>query len=109
AEAILAAHRRGVKLRIITDDEKMQDLGSDIETFQKAGILVCTDRSEYHMHHKFALFDGSLVLTGSFNWTRGAADFNQENLIVSSDPRLVKAFAQTFEGLWKEFSGTRTP
>jgi phosphatidylserine/phosphatidylglycerophosphate/cardiolipin synthase-like enzyme len=53
------------------------------------------------MHHKFAVFDASLVLTGSYNWTRGAAIENEENVIVSGDPRHVTAFSRAFERLWK--------
>jgi membrane-associated phospholipid phosphatase len=103
ANAILAAHRRGVKVRVISDDEKSGDQGSDIGKFQAAGIPVRLDRSPAHMHHKFAVFDGSLVLNGSFNWTRSAANQNQENIIVSSDPRLLSAFTRAFDKLWSQF------
>ena len=41
------------------------------------------------MHHKFALFDGRRLMTGSFNWTRSASEQNEENLIVTADPVLV--------------------
>ncbi len=104
ANAILAAHARGVKVRIITDDEKSYDTGSDIERFERAGLSVKTDASPHHMHHKFALFDRRVVLTGSYNWTRSAAHHNQENLIVSTDPRLVAPFGDMFERLWGELS-----
>ena len=101
ANPILEAHHRGVAVRVISDDDKSGDEGSDIGRFRSAGIAVRVDRTEFHMHHKFALFDGDLLLTGSYNWTRGAALYNDENLIVTNDRRLVAPFCQTFERIWK--------
>ena len=103
ARAILKAHRRGCQVRVVTDQSKATDLGSDIEEFRQAGIPVRCDRSEHHMHHKFAIFDNATLVNGSYNWTRNAALFNEENLIVTSDPSLVHDFRKTFERLWKEF------
>lgn len=99
-DAIFAAHQRGLKLRIITDDDKSYDRGSDIRRIEEAGIPVKTDDGPHHMHHKFALFDRAQLLTGSYNWTRSAANHNHENLIVSSDPRLIAPFAEMFDRLW---------
>ena len=104
ASALLDAKRRGVRLRIVTDDDKSLDRGSDIERLEAAGVPVRMDSSDSHMHHKFAIFDRSILLTGSYNWTRGAADDNQENFVVVDDPRLVVAYARTFEKLWDAFS-----
>jgi phosphatidylserine/phosphatidylglycerophosphate/cardiolipin synthase-like enzyme len=104
ADTLIAAHRRGVALRIITDDAKAEDLGSDVDRFEQAGIPLRVDRSPFHMHHKFAIFDGSKLLTGSFNWTRGASRDNEENMIVADDPRLVAPFAATFARLWEELA-----
>lgn len=103
AGAILSAHLRGVAIRIITDDQKAEDYGSDVASLAAAGIGVRTDRAEAHMHHKFAIFDGGLLLTGSYNWTRGAAMSNQENFVLTDEPRLVRAFGETFEVLWRQF------
>jgi len=103
AEAILEATERGVALRIITDDDKSLDAGSDISRLRSRGVPVRCDRSEYHMHHKFAVFDGGTVLTGSYNWTRGAASRNEENLVVYQDLRLSGEFQAVFEKLWEEF------
>jgi len=100
---IIAAHRRGVTVRVISDDDKSLDRGSDIGRLDKAGIEVRMDTSPFHMHHKFAIFDRATLLTGSYNWTRSAADSNQENLVRSTDRALVGAFAETFGRLWRQF------
>ncbi len=94
---------RGVAVRIITDDDKALDAGSDISRLKSRGIPVRCDRSQYHMHHKFAVIDRETVLTGSYNWTRGAADRNEENLVVHQDSRLAGEFMVEFERLWDEF------
>lgn len=107
ADSILAAHRRGIAVRIISDDEKARDVGSDVIPLSRSGIPVRVDDSPYHMHHKFALFDRDTLLTGSYNWTRGAADNNEENLILSNDRRLLTAFQGEFERLWKKFEHNR--
>jgi phosphatidylserine/phosphatidylglycerophosphate/cardiolipin synthase-like enzyme len=100
AEALVDAHCRGVAMRVITDNCKADDLGSDVDRLARAGIPVRMDKSPYHMHHKFAVLDGATLLTGSYNWTRCAASENQENLVVSDDVRLVSRFVVTFEQLW---------
>lgn len=100
---LLDAHARGVRLRVITDNEKSVDLGSDVERLERAGVPVRLDRTEHHMHHKFAIFDGSYLVSGSYNWTTSAATANEENIVVVSDPRLLAPFAETFERLWRAY------
>ncbi len=104
AEGILGVHRRGIPLRIITDNEKAEDRGSDIFRLQEAGIPVRVDRTEHHMHHKYAVFDGTSTLTGSYNWTRSANQFNDENLVVTDDARLARVFSDHFEKLWQKLA-----
>ena len=86
---------------IISDDEKTLDLGSDIARMAEAGIPTRIDKSHSHMHHKFAVVDKNFSLTGSFNWTRSASDYNNENLLFTSDPRVVKALGDEFDRLWE--------
>jgi phosphatidylserine/phosphatidylglycerophosphate/cardiolipin synthase-like enzyme len=83
--AVLEAHARGVEIRIITDNDKAADLGSDAERFLQAGVQLRVDRTPYHMHHKFAIADRNLLLNGSYNWTRGAAESNEENFVQIAD------------------------
>lgn len=102
--AMLDARRRGVAIRVISDNDKAMDEGSDIEPLRRAGIEVRVDQTDAHMHHKFALYDDARLLSGSYNWTRSAANYNQENLIVTSDRAIVERFGSEFERLWSDFS-----
>lgn len=104
AEAILDAHARGVRMRIVADDDKSLDVGSDVARLRSSGIAVRMDPYPDHMHHKFAIADRAVLITGSYNWTRGATR-NHENLLVTEDPALVRVYADTFDRLWNEFSG----
>ncbi|GAB3829368.1 phospholipase D-like domain-containing protein [Hymenobacter jeollabukensis] len=103
-EALLAAHRRGVRVRLITDNDKLLDRGSDVRELQQAGVPVRVDRTADHMHHKFAVADHRAVLTGSYNWTRSAALYNLENLLITDDPAVVQPYDRAFEKLWHEMA-----
>ncbi len=102
--AILAAHKRGVRVRIITDNDKANDEGSDIHRLGLAGVPLLVDRTAFHMHHKFAIFDRTRLLNGSYNWTRSAAANNEENLTDTGDPQLLARFQREFDELWAKLS-----
>ena len=99
---IKQAHERGVHVRVLTDDDKAHDRGSDAWRMEDAGIDVAYDQSPHHFHHKFAVLDDNTVITGSYNWTRGADHKNRENFVVSHNPRLVHAYGHAFDDLWAQ-------
>ncbi|GMH33267.1 hypothetical protein BSKO_01101 [Bryopsis sp. KO-2023] len=103
AEAVIAAHQRGVAVRIISDDTQSQSKGSDIQRIAASGVAVKIDNSRSHMHHKFCIIDGKLLGNGSFNWSQQAVRYNQENLIIYDDRQLVDAFSEEFGRLWSSF------
>lgn len=103
ADAIFEAFSKGVIIRIITDNDKQHDQGSDIGRLKQSGIAVRTDFTEAHMHHKFAIFDEKLILSGSYNWTLSARDENYENILISDNEKLIREFSGEFERLWRKF------
>ena len=100
-DKIIDAHQRGVKVRVISDDDKSEDLGSDFDYLESKGIDCVHDKTSAHMHHKFAIADGKSLLNGSYNWTRSAATSNNENITVTNHKPLVLQFQQEFLRLWK--------
>lgn len=55
------------------------------------------------MHHKFVILDKSTLVTGSFNWCTAAVVSNNENLIISTESKLVALYCGEFEKLWQEY------
>jgi len=100
SDAIMNAHRNGLTVRVISDNDKMYDRGSDVGRLSQAGVNVRIDLSPEHMHHKFMIIDGRTVMTGSYNWTRSAETRNEENLISVDDPQLAIRFTEEFERIW---------
>ncbi len=102
ARQIIACHQQRVKVRIITDDNKVKDKGSEIFKLKRAGISIKIDHSHYHMHNKFGIIDNRIAITGSFNWTYTATKHNQENLLATSNFDIVDQYQNEFERLWKD-------
>ncbi|HEY3430340.1 MAG TPA: phospholipase D-like domain-containing protein, partial [Cyclobacteriaceae bacterium] len=50
--SLLTAHQKGVNIKLITDNDKSWDEGSDVEQLAHAGITVRMDKTSNHMHHK---------------------------------------------------------
>lgn len=102
--AIEDAQRRGVGIRIVADQRQAKGKHSEISFLIECGIPVRLRRGyrggRSLMHDKFAVFDGRLVVTGSFNWTTSADSYNAENAVFISDPTTVAHFAEAFDGLW---------
>ena len=105
AKAIENLHKKGVKVRLITDDECAKNQGSDIFDLSEKGVQVRTDANiKAHMHNKYVVIDNRILITGSFNWTWQAVKSNQENLVIVEKADLVKKYHDSFEKLWTEFS-----
>lgn len=105
-DRLIDAMARGLKVEIITDNDKRHDTGSDIRQLRQAGAAIRMDDGPDHMHHKFALFDDVILLTGSFNWTRSASARNYENVLITRDPVLVKSYIREFKRLWTQFEAS---
>ncbi|XP_028261739.1 mitochondrial cardiolipin hydrolase [Parambassis ranga] len=100
SRAVLALHSRGVTIRVLADQDYSVITGSQIGVLRKAGICVRGHVGSVHMHHKFAVVDGRLLITGSLNWTLTAVQNNVENIIITHEPDLVLPFIKEFQRLW---------
>ena len=77
---------------------------SFVGELQKNGAFIRMKKSDYLMHHKFAIIDGEKLISGSFNWTMQAAMGNYENVIVTTNNFVVESFRGEFERLWQTMS-----
>lgn len=101
-DAIITAHQKGVNIKIITDNDKSWDEGSDIKQLARAGVAIKMDSTPNHMHHKFMVVDNKSLLTGSYNWTLSAMRYNHENILITEEAGVVRSFLKEFENLWRQ-------
>jgi phosphatidylserine/phosphatidylglycerophosphate/cardiolipin synthase-like enzyme len=101
AEPLVAAHQRGVAVRIIFDADQAADDFSLDERIVRAGVPVWLDAPEEgkgKAHNKIMIIDGQTVITGSYNFTLTADEKNAENLLViRGRPLIANAYRRNFE------------
>jgi len=104
AEALVKAKQRGVKVRIVADSKQAKIKTSQINTLIHQGISVKVlgGKEKGVMNHRFAIFDGKRVLTGSFDWSETSEKWNYENILVINESEAVANFHKEFERLWRE-------
>ena len=101
-QAFDRAKNKGVKIRIIADSRQAKGEHSVIQSLLDKGFNICIrhGRGRGIMHNKFAIFDGKLMITGSYNWTYNAEHNNYENAIFISDPETINKYQQEFSRIW---------
>jgi phosphatidylserine/phosphatidylglycerophosphate/cardiolipin synthase-like enzyme len=107
AEALIAAHERGVEVRWVTDDEFGLEADEEADhgqfaMLQNAGIEVRDDGRSALMHNKFVIFDGQVVWTGSTNLTRNDNFRNNNNVLVLRSQRVAQMYEAEFSEMWEE-------
>lgn len=102
ADAIVAAKNRGVKVRMLMDQAMAKDsamakyvFNSGVDFRVRGGR---TDKGA--LHDKFAILDGGILETGSFNWTTNAGVNSFENIIFTNDAAAVKAYQAKYDWLY---------
>ena len=102
ADALTRAKKRGIALRFLTDSTQATQKYSKVLPLKKAGLDIRLHSKFKIEHNKFGVYDSKLVSTGSFNWTRPAAEANSENCVFIDDADTVSKFHQRFDYLWRE-------
>ncbi len=65
-------------------------------------VHVRQDGNSDILHHKVFIFDESIVVMGSFNFTNNAADDNDENMLIIHNSDIAQAYLEEFDRRWAE-------
>jgi phosphatidylserine/phosphatidylglycerophosphate/cardiolipin synthase-like enzyme len=98
AAAFLRAKQRGVEIRIVT--ERGCFVRTAINDLIRAGIPVVIDRGRGLMHNKFAVIDGAIVWTGSYNCTENDARSNNNNAMELHSEELAGLYLREFDEMF---------
>ena len=101
-DALTAAHKRGVEIRLILDGKEARQVESLAGEAVQAGLEVSYWPSDFlgELHAKFYIFDSKRVLFGSFNLTKSAEKSNLELLYATEEAELVNEFLKQWQHLF---------
>lgn len=106
AEAMAAAKKRGVQVRMVTDNATLNHKNKDIQAalgkLHEAEIPIVDDNRGPIMHHKFTVVDGEWVQTGSWNYTVGDTYRHNNHLIIIRSRELAQNYTGEFEKMFVE-------
>ena len=105
-DALLAAHGRGVAVRMIVDASGAHGEFSVHEALRTAGIPVKVENWAGKEHMKALVADDDVVILGSQNWTFSGNTANDENTLYIENTVLAAAFAADFELNWASIPDT---
>jgi phosphatidylserine/phosphatidylglycerophosphate/cardiolipin synthase-like enzyme len=58
------------------------------------------DGNRYVLHHKVIIIDDHTVITGSFNFSKSAAERNDENIVIVRDAAIAGLYLDEWRRLW---------
>lgn len=107
-DALVAAHTRGVQIRVLVDRDRADDPyrsvvinAAAIRHLLEAGVAVRVDARAQLLHSKLVVIDAEHAIIGSHNWSAGSY-FSFDDLsvhIVSSD--FATQARARFDSLWR--------
>jgi len=97
ANALIQAHQKGVKVRILFDRSQLTAKYSQIHKMREAGIECLVDPVPGIAHNKVMIIDKDIVLTGSYNWTNAAEMRNAENLLIIKNRPTVEIYKRNWQ------------
>jgi phosphatidylserine/phosphatidylglycerophosphate/cardiolipin synthase-like enzyme len=122
-DAVLAAARRGVKVRVLLNDESVFDHTSDkskhkndptVKAFNQAasdeGLDISAEIADIkamgvdYIHNKGMLIDGSITLISSINWDENSVEHNREAAVAITGTDVNAYYSRLFESDWSNSS-----
>lgn len=111
ADALVSAHRRGVRVEVLADARmNRRGGGKAMPRLLEAGVPVALETRFAAAHNKVLIADAAgpdcAVVTGSYNFTWSAKNKNAENMLVLRDNC---ALARLYLDNWRSHRESATP
>lgn len=96
-KALIKAHDKGVKVKVILDKSQYNHHHYTSSTFLHNYLIpVWIDYKPRIAYNKIMIIDNDIVITGSYNFTKSAEHRNAENLLVIYSKKLAKIYKKNW-------------
>ena len=99
-QALLRASLRGVRVRLVLDDEQRFREYSAYPRLKNFHLVKTDADNRALMHNKFCIVDGRWLWTGSYNPNPGAIYENNDVVLIQSE-ELAAIYRKKFEQFWQ--------
>jgi phosphatidylserine/phosphatidylglycerophosphate/cardiolipin synthase-like enzyme len=101
AAAMLERAAAGVEVKgVFEEGQYYSNTGTEFDRLFATGLDVRLDGNARNMHHKVILIDEQIVILGSYNFSRNAEEFNDENTLIVHDLGMAARFQTEFERIF---------
>lgn len=87
AKALVKASKKGLKVTVLLDSEKIKKNDNIYKYLKNNGIKTII--SDNKMHLKVAVFDNKQAIIGSINWTKESFESNNEVILFTNDTKVI--------------------
>lgn len=103
-QALVAAKKRGVDVRMLTDQERTQEVKQNtaLQTLRLAGIPIRVNQHEGLMHLKQIVIDDEINASGSMNHTTSGNFYNDERMDIITDHGISVKARKQFLSMWND-------
>ena len=112
-EAVIKAHKRGVKVRVMLNPSRFtgeHDNDEAFELFKNAKVPIKDTNPKYPItHEKSMVVDGKQAFIMSLNWAPKYFGLTRDYGLVTNDPAEVSEVAGCFEADWNRVDFTPPP
>ena len=98
-EELAAARRRGVRVRVVLENEKFHESALAYKTLHAAGVDIAYDSPRTYLHSKALVVDGRICVVGSTNWSKTALRTNHELAVLFESTASARAVTQSLDAL----------
>ncbi len=102
-QAVIDAHKRGVKVEVLIDSYQGKGAGAEVVSLlQKAGIDTALSHGNGLLHYKMLIVDDQTLVCGSANWTRAAFKHNDDCMLFLYP--LTQSQNQFLDKMWAQIA-----
>ncbi|EPP36824.1 phospholipase D-like domain-containing protein [Chlamydia avium] len=95
-----AAQKRGVNVQILVDKDFKKLAIRQIEALKNSSLTLQAKVTRHRLHHKFAIIDNRVLITGSANWSEAGFNLNSEDILILDN--LTTKQLKKLNTIWKD-------
>ena len=89
AKDLIVASKKGIKIVVLLDAQKVEKNNTIVKLLNKNGIKTIISKEK--MHLKVAVIDSKIAILGSTNWTEESFEENYDFIYITNEEKIINS------------------